>query len=166
MIIPSLDRTLAVGTYVGIAPRGRIASQTPLRWRNKQAGTTLDYSLDLTTYLADAGGDSVLSAVAAISPSQIGSVLINTVQINGPVITLIIAQGVAGVDYAVAIGVKFASGRYVIFTAGLYVEAPVFPLPTAPYVLGAPQTITTDAGAAITNTIGVPITSDGVAPTP
>ena len=122
----SVLRTVVPGTYLGLAPRGRLPCPAPLRWPNKLASETLDYSVDATALLTD-DGDSISTAQAVVNPLVYGGLAAGEAVINGPVVTFLMSGGFSDTDYAVTITLACASGKILVPVVGLYVAPPPQP---------------------------------------
>jgi hypothetical protein len=153
-LVPSGLRTVALGTYLGLAPRGRQPTPAPLRWPNKGAGETLDFSIDASVLLMDAGGDTInLVSPPAILPNDYGGLSPVSQSFSGGVVTFWFNQGITGEDYTVTATIVLASGRVLSPVVRLYVSAAPSALPvcapgaeTSNYFVTADGDLLTDAG--------------------
>lgn len=119
---PSLARTLVASSPSG-ALRGVTVARTALSWPSKAAVEQLDYTLDLTAWLAD-GADSAVSLVVAIAPS--GNVqdlaIVWQLLLNGRAIILL-GGGQPGLAYLVTLQVATTNGRIALFDIALQMTA-------------------------------------------
>lgn len=115
-LIPSRIRTIAPWVD-GCLPFARGVTPVPcLMWPGKPAADTLDYTLQLTRWLAD-GSDSLTGTpTIAISPSGDATPLdFGAPAVNGTLITWIVSGGVSGTVYTVTASIETTAGRSASF---------------------------------------------------
>jgi hypothetical protein len=94
-----------------------------LDWGRAPTVSTLDFSLDLRHWLADAGGDTVTSCSAAIiAATPGGDTTVKTQPVAGPILTTWLALGDVTALYAVQLAWSTAGGRSVTATVWLQVQ--------------------------------------------
>jgi hypothetical protein len=74
----------------------------PLTWPIAQPDAILDYSLDLTAVLADAGG-TIASVSVCVAPSGSGELALGSVTVAGNVITVYLGPAPPGRIYTVKV---------------------------------------------------------------
>ena len=122
VLTPSPARTVHVGLTAGTANHGVRVAAMPLSWPDKAAIETLDYSLDLSAWLGDAGADTIAgSVICAAAPTGTASDLVLVVAATTPagLATLLISGGQAELDYLVSFLVTTAAGRTALFEVSL-----------------------------------------------
>ena len=110
--VPSPARTLVLFASAGSTPKGRQITPVPLRWPAKQPGDVLDYSLDISGFLADVEDQPVTVTATPVS-LQLGDISINSITIAGGLITLWLSGGLPGTDYVFEITAQTLAGRTV-----------------------------------------------------
>jgi hypothetical protein len=149
---PSSARTVRLDCFVPV-PRGAAAvAPAPLNWPAKDPVDTLDYRLDISSALVGNEGDAMSTLDVAISPSNPGDLVANSVAADGPVIVLWLTAGQVNTVYTVTIKVSTMSGRMLQRSVLL----PVLPLSNPPI---PPLAITTDLGVAVVDQNGNPVLS-------
>jgi hypothetical protein len=108
-----------------------------LRWPMAEAGSNLDYSLNMALLLTDAE-DTIASASFAISPSGTGEMQVTALSIDDTMITAQLAGGVPGRPYVTKFDVVSAATPprtfqiLVAITIDHNPATTVFPLPEPP----------------------------------
>ena len=115
----------APGAAIGTPPLA-------LAWPEKSAGDVLDYSADLTVFLADVQ-DTIASVTASISPS--GPTLSKEGTPNGLQATCWVGGGTVGTIYVLTLIVTTTAGRIVTVTGTIPVGSAT--VPVTPQLLGA-----------------------------
>jgi hypothetical protein len=102
------------------------------RWPTAQLGLNLDYSIDISTDLADVD-DTITAVSIAIAPSGGDELQASSVFAQDGVVTAVLNGGVAGRQYTCRLLVTCLSGRVLPYTIGILVNPALatFPL-TAP----------------------------------
>lgn len=103
---PSAARTIPLWDYPAGAPVGKIAPSMPLRWPDKLAGETLDFTLDASSLLAFC--DDPLTALVGS-----GSLSLVAQLVRGGLVTLWLSGGAAGTDNAIDLQLATGYGRAV-----------------------------------------------------
>ncbi len=125
LLVPSVARTVAVVTPSGAYLRGTRAGSSQLFWPDKASAECLDFSLDLTAWLLDAGSDSIAgNVVCAASPVGTASDLIlsATTTVSTGLATLFISGGQPEVEYCISFLVNTAGGRTALFDVALRIN--------------------------------------------
>jgi hypothetical protein len=81
-----------------------------LAWPTADPGDMLDYGLDITAWLADAG--TTITQVDATASPLDGVIQLPSYSFSGGVITVQIGGGAVGTTYAIGITVILASGEH------------------------------------------------------
>ena len=114
---PSLARTVCVAAPRPL--RALTVGGRPLFWPPKAPAAHLDYSVDLTAWLAD-GDDTIATADASIAPSaspyDLGCLWVAPI---GSGVTLFLTGGQSATRYAVSVLVTTAAGRVALFEVAL-----------------------------------------------
>lgn len=118
-LTPSPARRLVVPRR-DASPRGFVPAPLLLRWPDKDAGAILDYSIDVTALLDP--GDVLSAFSAAVTPSVLGGLVVDSVTTSNTTATAWLGDGVAGVDYSVNLSLSSAAGRYLAVTVKLLVR--------------------------------------------
>ena len=126
------------------------SSLVPLRalwWPTAEPDDVLDYSLDWSAILADAG-DTIASAAVSVAPSGAGELTASSLAVVGGVMTVWLTGGVPGRAYTVRAEIATVNGRTIERLIGLRINAALatwpFPLPPS---LGFGTPVTWGAGA-------------------
>ena len=150
---PSLARVVCLDGF-GPRVRGVGAAGCDLFWPVKDPSDILDYVLDASPALLGLEGDGIVTLDIQISPQEPGGLVLNSSAVDGDRAVLWLAGGVAGHIYVVTLGLGTASGRYLLRSVALPVQAlaQVMP-PVSPYLVD-------NSGAPIIDQTGSPILSN------
>ena len=100
----SRDRTLVIRAR----PQGRVSS---LEWPLGEPGELLDYSVDMSRLLWDAGDDTVTMAQLMIAPSGAGECQIDSLAVASGIVTAMLTGGPAGRVYLAQMNIVTLGGR-------------------------------------------------------
>lgn len=120
---PSALRTLVLADFQPSASYGVVLAAPALLWPSKQPAETLDYSLDVSAFLADAG-DELAQVTVSTSPANPGDLAPVLLQVGTGVITAMLAGGQPGTDYGVQIELTTAQGRVLAPAGAISVTGP------------------------------------------
>ena len=81
-----------------------------VNWPVKPPTARLDYSVDLTGWLAAAPGDSIDTATVTVEPDD-GELTVSDPEISGAVVTVWVEGGAHGTRYSVTFLFETADGR-------------------------------------------------------
>ncbi len=108
-----------------VLPPAHLPSARELRWPDKDPGDTLDFNLDCSVFLADAGGDSIVPSTIEANPTPT-DIDISAASCDGQRITWMIGDGVPSASgatfYAVKVAFQTAGGLAVNRTITLPVR--------------------------------------------
>ena len=151
----SSARTIALGIS---SPTNQYGLVGQYMWPEAEANSTLDYSVDFTTPLADTGDSATIISVAA-SPSGIGELALTNLTVAGNLLTIYLSNPVAGRLYTLEVTITGSGtpARIYPFQILLPIDdnQATYPNPIAPTqafgtpIVWAGGTVT--AGAAIVN---------------
>ena len=144
MSFPSAARTLTLLSPSGLPIRGVTIAPPILVWPAKGSGDVLDYSIDLTEWMRDAGDaiSQTVSPTVSITPnSTAGDMVAGPPLVNGQLVTFAMSLGVPGTIYEVAVTVTTASNRSFTNVVALQVFTPPTGSAPGPILIGG-QTIT------------------------
>jgi hypothetical protein len=127
---PSSARTIALAEFAGSPRPGRETHPPQLRWPAKQPGDVLDYSLDISAWLADAT-DAPVRVTATPIAVTLADVAISQVVITGGLVTTWLTGGAPGTDYAINVTIETLAGRKVNADCLIYALAGL-PAPSPP----------------------------------
>lgn len=148
--VASTARVIVLDGF-GTVPRGTPQiSQPLLQWPAKDPSDTLDYVLDISEAIAGNEGDAIMTLDIAISPNNVGDLMLQSASANGFQAIMWMTAGFGGINYAVTVTVGTNSGRMLNRTLIL----PVLSLATPPV---PPQAIMDQTGAPITDQTDQPI---------
>ena len=146
---PSAARTAVVVEPPGLQLRGVTVAPLPLTWPVKAPVEQLDYSLDLTQWLADSD-DQLLTASATVSPAaaatDLGIVWCSI--INGDVVVFL-GGGTENTTYVVLVSIQSAEGRVAVFPVSLTVSN-MTPSATPPAAIAAPPNAVASSAGLLT----------------
>ena len=125
----SPDRTIVIPAKQ--AAYGILPMAPRWSWDVAEPEDSLDYGLDITAPLADVS-DTIVAFVASVYPWGEGELTLSAPQLDGNVIGLTAAGGMAGRPYVVRIQVATTAGRRLTWRIGLPIDASAGPLPPAP----------------------------------
>jgi hypothetical protein len=109
---PSVARLVTLDSFVPV-PRGSIAVvPPPLNWPTKDPSDVLDYVLDVSPAIIGNDGDSIATLDVAVSPSNPGDLIVQSVTADGSRVVLWLAEGMAGTVYTVTVNISTTNGRY------------------------------------------------------
>ncbi len=94
-----------------------------LFWPVKDPSDVLDYVLDASPALLGLEGDGIVTMDVQVSPQEVGGLILNSSAVDGDRAVLWLAGGVAGHIYMVTLGLGTASGRYLLRSVALPVQA-------------------------------------------
>ena len=137
----SAARTVAVPPPL-TAAYGTLPAPQALRWPVAGADANLDYYIDFTAAIIDAG-DTIAAVGVSVAPSGAGELSVATVTIEGNIVGAWLSGGVAGRDYTIRNDVTTVAGRTFEALVGLLVDpaTAAFPLPDPPSTsFGTPVT--------------------------
>ncbi len=156
---PSAARTLAIAPLQPL--RGVRPAQPRLVWPAKASVELLDFSLDLSGWMADAG-DSVADATVEVTPAG-GETDLGIVwdTAAGQVVVLAAAGGTAGTCYQVSIAVTTVIGRTGFWLVALPVDRRS-PSVAAPAALDAPPVVVDGQGNLVLSSDGLPTFDPGL----
>lgn len=147
---PSNARYLAIDGFVPV-PRGTLPGvPAPLSWPAKDPADVLDYQFDVGAALVGNPGDAIAELTAAVTPTGIGDLLIDSTAAEGALAVIWFSAGNVGTVYTVVISLTTLSGRIMARSVLL----PVLSLTSAVPPLSS---LTTDQGVVITDQNGNPI---------
>jgi hypothetical protein len=138
---PSMARVVRLD---GCGPqvRGVGAGGYDLCWPAKDPSDVLDYVLDASPALLGLDGDGIVTMDVQVSPQQAGGLVLNSSAVDGDRAVLWLSGGLAGQIYMVTLGLGTASGRYLLRSVVLPVQALAHMVPSpSPYLVdgnGAP----------------------------
>jgi len=116
---------------------GALLCSLAQRWPAKDPGDVLDYSVDLSAWLADAAGDSFATITVtpeATTPGDL-AILMLSANNNSGLITCWLGYGIEYDDYTMDITVLTVGGRTLDFSISLFIQSgPEIPLPANPPV--------------------------------
>lgn len=124
--------------------RGVLVAPGPIWWPSKKTVETLTYALDMTDWLADAGGDELATVSATIPWSVSGDAQALQLFVTGSIINVQIAGGLPGATYAVSL-----SGTTML--SNNFAEEPLLPI-EAPFTEAGEPTPTPPTTTAATLT--------------
>ena len=153
LVRPSLARVVCLDGF-GPRVRGVGAIGCDLFWPVKDPSDVLDYVLDASPALLGLEGDGIVTLDIRIFPQEAGGLVLNSSAVDGDRAVLWLAGGVAGHIYMVTLGLGTASGRYLLRSIALPVQALAQVVPMlSPYLVDS-------SGAPIVDQTGSPILSD------
>jgi hypothetical protein len=117
--VPSPARTLA---YTGWMATGDPAVvPPPMVWPAKEPTDVLDFTVDLSAWLAD-GGNDLLELVTVTPPSTTpGDIAVNVLNVGGATVTCWLIAGQGGATYPMEFSVATQQGRTANFDVVLAV---------------------------------------------
>jgi hypothetical protein len=130
---PSVARTIVPPSRAF----GRPLPGREARWPSKLPADVLDYTLDISDFLADAADDPVVSVTAVPLAVQAGDVAVTNLAIEGALLTHWLAGGQQRVDYTIEVSVATLAGRTLTVACmiysgtGLPMPAPIQPVPVS-----------------------------------
>lgn len=129
VVSPARTLTIAPPSIIYGIPR----PPSPLDWPDAEPDDFLDYSANISKWLADAG-DILNSASISVAPSGDDEMVCTRVVAAGGLITAWLGGGVAGRDYTIKLLIRTLCGRYSEWLIGLTVLRPLTaqPLPDSP----------------------------------
>lgn len=139
-------RTITVGAPASIY--GVCPVQPSLGWPMAQPDEVLDYSLDVSALLSDVD-DTITSASLAVSPSGAGELTASALAVQGGVITVWLADGVAGRRYLIRVEAITAGGRTFEWLIGLSIDPALATWPPTAAPSPAFGTVLTSGGASL-----------------
>lgn len=148
---PSHARAVLLDSFIPV-PRGAAAiAPPPLSWPAKDPADVLDYQFDIAPALIGNDGDAIASLDVTIAPAGPGDLVLQSAAADGSSAVLWLAEGNAGVHYAVTLSIVTRNNRAITRV----VRLPVLALSVA----AIPDTILlAGPGAGLTDESGNPIT--------
>ena len=153
LVRPSLVRLVCLEGY-GPRVRGVGAECSDLCWPVKDPSDVLDYVLDASPALLGLEGDGIVTLDVQIFPQQAGGLVLNSSAVDGDRAVLWLAGGMAGQVYMVTLGLGTASGRRLLRSVVLSVQA------LAQVVPPSSQYLVDGDGAPLIDQNGSPLLSD------
>ena len=102
---------------------GALLCSPAQRWPAKAGGSVLDYTVDLSAWLADADNDPIGSVTVSPESTAVGDVAVLMLQVDpAGVITCWLGYGVEYDDYAVDFSVATLGGRTLDFPVSLFIQ--------------------------------------------
>ncbi len=150
---PSLARLICLEGY-GPRVRGVGTGVCDLCWPVKDPSDVLDYVLDASPALLGVEGDGIVTLDVQVAPQETGGLVLNSTSVDGDRAVLWMSGGVAGHTYSVTLGLGTTSGRYLLRSVLLPVQALAqITLPTSQYLVDG-------NGVPLMDQNGLPIISD------
>jgi hypothetical protein len=142
---------------------GVVLSPPALRWSAAQPDDDLDYSLDLSALLTDAG-DTLSSVSLSTSPWGAGELVASNLTAAGSIITAWLSGGVPGRDYTVKVEAQTVGGRLLEYLPHLLIgpDLAANPIPAPPNA-GFSVALTWNLAQPMTLTLGRPLSSSNAA---
>lgn len=147
----SARRTLVIGGENLLTAREVLLGYPHLWWPTTEPSTSLDYTLNITSFLSDID-DELVSVTLAVAPSGTGELTASDLSVSSGVITCRLAGGYPGRSYVVKVEGVCAGGDSKEWTIGLLVDEDL------PITMLPPQCL--DYGTALTWALSTNVVED------
>ncbi len=149
---PSHARRALLDSFIAVPRGSSTVAPAPLNWPTKDPGDILDYLLDIGPAIIGNDGDGIATLDVAVSPSNPGDLVVQSMTADGSRAVLWLSEGQAGTVYTITFSITTLSGRSL--QRSVILPVLLLSVPSVPS-----NAILTAAGVVLTDQNGNPVLS-------